>query len=100
MTVSLAACGEESERRRPASARAPARRAADSALAAKVPADIKAAGKLVIGTDSTYAPNEFLDTDGKTVIGFDVDLFNAVGAEAGPDDRVAVGASSTASSRV
>jgi polar amino acid transport system substrate-binding protein len=35
------------------------------------------------GTDSTYAPNEFLDADGKTVVGFDVDLFNAVAAKLG-----------------
>jgi polar amino acid transport system substrate-binding protein len=55
----------------------------DQALAAKVPAAVKADGKLLIGTDSTYAPNEFLDTDGKTVIGFDVDLFNAVAAKLG-----------------
>ena len=56
---------------------------ADSALAAKVPAAIKSDGKIVVGTDSTYAPSEFLDTDGKTVIGFDVDLFNAVAAKLG-----------------
>jgi polar amino acid transport system substrate-binding protein len=55
----------------------------DQALAAKVPAAIKSDGKIVIGTDSSYAPNEFLDTDGKTVIGFDVDLFNAVAAKLG-----------------
>jgi polar amino acid transport system substrate-binding protein len=55
----------------------------DAALAAKVPADIKSAGKLLIGTDSTYAPSEFLDSDGKTVIGFDVDLFNAVAGKLG-----------------
>jgi polar amino acid transport system substrate-binding protein len=55
----------------------------DQALAAKVPAAVKADGKLLIGTDSTYAPNEFLDTDGKTVIGMDVDLFNAVAAKLG-----------------
>jgi polar amino acid transport system substrate-binding protein len=55
----------------------------DQALAAKVPAAIKSDGKFVIGTDSSYAPNEFLDTDGKTVIGFDVDLFNAVAAKLG-----------------
>jgi polar amino acid transport system substrate-binding protein len=55
----------------------------DSALAAKVPANIKSAGKIVIGTDSTYAPSEYLDTDGKTVIGFDVDLFNAVAGKLG-----------------
>jgi polar amino acid transport system substrate-binding protein len=55
----------------------------DQALAAKVPAAIKSDGKILIGTDSSYAPNEFLDTDGKTVIGFDVDLFNAVAAKLG-----------------
>ena len=43
-----------------------------------MPDAIKENGKIVVGTDPTYAPNEFLDTDGKTVIGFDVDLFNAV----------------------
>jgi polar amino acid transport system substrate-binding protein len=57
--------------------------AVDEALAAKVPDAIKSDGKLLIGTDPTYAPNEFLDTDGKTVIGFDVDLFNAVAAKLG-----------------
>lgn len=55
----------------------------DQALAAKVPAAVKADGKLLIGTDSTYAPSEFLATDGKTVIGFDVDLFNAVAGKLG-----------------
>ena len=47
------------------------------------PAAIKSDGKIVIGTDSSYPPNEFLDTDGKTVVGFDVDLFNAVAAKLG-----------------
>jgi polar amino acid transport system substrate-binding protein len=55
----------------------------DEALAAKVPEAIKSDGKILIGTDASYAPNEFLDTDGKTVIGFDVDLFNAVAAKLG-----------------
>ena len=57
--------------------------AVDEALAAKVPAEIKADGKVLIGTDASYAPNEFLDTDGKTVIGWDVDLFKAVAAKLG-----------------
>jgi polar amino acid transport system substrate-binding protein len=57
--------------------------AVDEALAAKVPAEIKSDGKLVIGVDSSYPPNEYLDTDGKTVIGWDVDLFNAVAAKLG-----------------
>ena len=57
--------------------------AVDEALAAKVPDAIKSDGKIVIGTDSSYPPNEFLDTDGKTVVGWDVDLFNAVAAKLG-----------------
>jgi polar amino acid transport system substrate-binding protein len=55
----------------------------DEALAAKVPAAIKSDGKIVIGTDSSYPPNEFLDTDGKTVIGWEIELFNAIGAKLG-----------------
>jgi polar amino acid transport system substrate-binding protein len=55
----------------------------DTALAAKLPAKVKTAGKIVIGVDATYAPNEFLGADGKTVQGMDVDLFNAVAATFG-----------------
>ena len=56
---------------------------ADAALVAKLPAKIKAAGKIVVGTDATYAPNEFLAADGKTVKGMDVDLFDAVAQKFG-----------------
>lgn len=48
-----------------------------------VPADIREAGKLVIGTDASYAPSEYFDEDGKTIIGMDIDLFDAVAAEMG-----------------
>jgi polar amino acid transport system substrate-binding protein len=52
-------------------------------LAAKVPDAIKADGKILVGTDSTYAPSEFLAEDGKTIQGFDIDVFNAVAAKLG-----------------
>ena len=55
----------------------------DPALAAQVPAKIKAAGKIVVGSDASYAPNEFLADDGKTVQGMDVDIFTAVAAKLG-----------------
>ena len=55
----------------------------DAALAAKVPQKIKDAGKIVVGSDASYAPNEFLADDGKTVQGMDVDLFTAVAAKFG-----------------
>jgi len=42
------------------------------------------AGKaLTAAADASYAPNEFFDTDGKTVIGMDVDLIKALGAALG-----------------
>jgi polar amino acid transport system substrate-binding protein len=83
LTTSAAACGSESGDNSGTGSTPVSSASADTGLADKVPADVKAAGKLVIGTDSTYAPSEFLDTDGKTVIGFDVDLFNAVAQKLG-----------------
>lgn len=55
----------------------------DSSLADQVPEKFKSKGTLVIGADASYAPNEFIDEDGKTVIGLDVDLTSAVGAKLG-----------------
>ncbi len=46
-------------------------------IAAMVPAKIRDSGRLVVGVNIPYAPNEFIDADGK-VVGFDVDLMNAV----------------------
>jgi polar amino acid transport system substrate-binding protein len=83
LSVSMAACGSETDSGTDTGAAPAPSSSVDAALAAKVPADIKSAGKLLVGTDSTYAPSEFLDSDGKTVIGFDVDLFNAVAGKLG-----------------
>jgi polar amino acid transport system substrate-binding protein len=58
---------------------------ADQELADQVPSAISSDGTITVGTDATYAPNEFLDPDGQTVIGFDVDLFKAVAAKLGLD---------------
>ena len=52
-------------------------------LASKLPESIKSAGVIKIGTDPSYAPSEILAADGKTIEGFEVDLFNAVAAEFG-----------------
>jgi polar amino acid transport system substrate-binding protein len=51
----------------------------DSSLAAKLPADVKSAGVLRIGTDPTYPPFESMGSDNKTVIGLDADLGKAIG---------------------
>jgi polar amino acid transport system substrate-binding protein len=83
LALVVAACGDDGTGGGTTETTAAAAPAVDQALAAKVPAAVKSDGKILIGTDSSYAPNEFLDTDGKTVIGFDVDLFNAVAAKLG-----------------
>lgn len=57
--------------------------AKDESLARLVPADIAADGKIVVGTDASYPPNEFIDTDGRTIIGMDVDLAKAIGQKLG-----------------
>ena len=51
-------------------------------LSAALPAKIKSAGKIVVGVDATYPPNEFLQ-GGTTVVGMDVDLFDAVAKKFG-----------------
>ena len=57
--------------------------AKDATLAAMVPADIAAKGVLKVGSDASYKPNEYFDTDNTTVIGMDVDLIKAVAATLG-----------------
>ncbi len=55
----------------------------DNALHDMLPASIKAAGVLKVGTEAFYPPFEYLDTDNTTVIGLDMELFNAIGQELG-----------------
>jgi polar amino acid transport system substrate-binding protein len=83
VALALSACGSSSLTTPGAPTKPAAAQKADPALVAKLPAKIKAAGKIVVGTDATYAPNEILDADGKTVKGMDVDLFNAVAQKFG-----------------
>jgi polar amino acid transport system substrate-binding protein len=54
----------------------------DDKLAALVPSEIVKRGALKVGTDPTYAPNEFKDDNDK-IVGFDIDLFNAVSKKLG-----------------
>jgi polar amino acid transport system substrate-binding protein len=55
----------------------------DKEAAALVPQEIKDKGTLTIGTDASYAPSEFFAGDGKTIEGFDIDLFKAVAGKLG-----------------
>lgn len=55
----------------------------DDAAAKQVPKAIADKGKILVGTDASYAPNEFVDADGSTIIGMDIDLGTAIGAKLG-----------------
>jgi polar amino acid transport system substrate-binding protein len=82
--LGLSACGSDSLSGEPAGSSAPSVSVSqDQDLSAKLPESIKSAGVIKVGTDASYAPNEFLAGDGKTVQGMDVDVFNAVAAKFG-----------------
>lgn len=51
-------------------------------IAATLPENIAQAGVLVVGVNLPYPPNEFKDSEGR-IVGFDVDLMNAVTATLG-----------------
>ena len=81
LSFSLVACGGSgSGSTSSSSAPAPAASSAsaDSKLTEMLPADVKESKKITVGTEALYPPYEYLDADGKTVIGLDMELLNGV----------------------
>ena len=60
----------------------------DDDIAKLLPDYVTKDGKLTIGTNPSYAPAEFLDADGKTQIGYDMDLARAMGNIFGLDTEI------------
>jgi polar amino acid transport system substrate-binding protein len=60
----------------------------DQKVAAEVPSAIKSKGTLTVAADATYAPDEFIASDGHTVIGMDSDLAKALGQVMGLTPQV------------
>ena len=60
----------------------------DASIAAMLPDSVTKDGKLTVGMELTYAPAEFLKEDGKTPVGYDVDLSNALGKVFGLDTQI------------
>ena len=50
----------------------------DASIAALLPDSVTKDGKLTVGMDTSYAPAEFLAEDGKTPVGYDVDIVKAM----------------------
>ena len=78
--LALAGCGSSSTSSTSTTTTASAPTASvNSSIAAQVPSTIKSKGTLTVAADATYAPNEFIASDGHTVIGMDADLMKAIG---------------------
>ena len=81
-TLALSGCTKNSDTSGPATATTAAKAAKVDEIAATLPEDIKSSGKLIVGVNVPYTPNEFKDPSGK-IIGFDVDLMNAIASTLG-----------------
>jgi polar amino acid transport system substrate-binding protein len=79
----LAGCGSSSSSTTATTTATSGSSSANAAIAAQVPAAIKSKGTLTVAADATYAPNEFIASDGHTVVGMDADLMTALGAVMG-----------------
>ncbi len=77
-TTSSSAASSSSTSSTPASSSS-----ANSAVAALVPAALKSKGTLTVAADASYPPDEFIASDGHTVIGMGADLMKALAAAMG-----------------
>jgi len=85
----VAGCGSSKKSTTTATATTPnAAASADPAVEKQVPAAVKNKGTLTVAADATYAPNEFIATDGHTVIGMDADLATALAQKMGLKAKV------------
>ena len=62
--------------------------AKDDAIAALVPESVAKDGELSVGMELSYAPAEFLTEDGKTPVGYDVDIATALGKVFGLETKI------------
>jgi polar amino acid transport system substrate-binding protein len=87
VVLAIAGCGSSNKASSTSSttsstttSKAPAK---DAKVAALVPAAIKSSGTLSVAADASYAPNEFVGSNGKTVEGMDADLAKALASVMG-----------------
>jgi polar amino acid transport system substrate-binding protein len=80
--LTLSGCASNTDTSEPTAETTAASAAKVDAIANTVPEKIKSSGKLVVGVNIPYAPNEFKDPSGK-IVGFDVDLMNAIASTMG-----------------
>jgi polar amino acid transport system substrate-binding protein len=62
--------------------------ASGDTLKSSLPKDVQERGYITFATDGNYAPIASMDTDGKTLVGLDIDLAKALSKELGVEVRV------------
>ena len=82
-TLALAACGGNGSSTNSKSSSSAGRKPSSGAgrnarVAAEVPAAVRSKGTLTVAADATYPPNEFIASNGHTVVGMDADLAKAL----------------------
>jgi polar amino acid transport system substrate-binding protein len=80
--LALSGCASNTDTAEPTTETTAATAEKVDAIANTLPDKVKSSGKLVVGVNVPYAPNEFKDPSGK-IIGFDVDLMNAIASTLG-----------------
>jgi polar amino acid transport system substrate-binding protein len=85
VVLALAGCGSGNSASTGASSSTPASTTPgmDGSVAKLVPPAVKSTGKLSVAADASYAPNEFIGSNGKTVEGMDADLAKALASVMG-----------------
>src|SRR5947208_13589279 len=73
--IVLAGCGSSKKSTKASTSTSPG---VNAAIAAEVPATVKAKGTLIVASEAEYAPDEFIAPDGHTVIGMDPDMVKAI----------------------
>ncbi|MEO6503578.1 MAG: ABC transporter substrate-binding protein [Jatrophihabitantaceae bacterium] len=82
-SLALAGCADnESKSSTPTTSATVGAVSKDQAAADLLPAAIKSSGKLIVGINVPYAPNEYKDPSGK-IVGWEVDLLNAMATKLG-----------------
>lgn len=81
VALALSACGSSSLTGGEGEPEATTSVSANADLNAKLPEKIRSSGKIAIGTDASYAPNQF--TEGNDIKGSEIDLFDAVAQKLG-----------------
>lgn len=81
LALAFSACGSNSLTQSQPSSSTSISVQADPALKAMLPDKIQQSGVIQVGVDATYKPNEYLN--GTEVVGWDVELFDAVAAKLG-----------------